>query len=379
MAAGLDPGLSKDRISSSQFYSSSEAAALGVQPVYLNTNKWALDLFNRHFTQTQLMVNVTKWDVAWQEERYLYAVTQGIGIGNNGLTARSDSDFREFARTTQLTYGVPAGYFEFGPDARVDSGPDNIRGTADDFSIKLLEVYRRGMGIDGTDPLYDPWGRISYMPAGKQQADLETEQEWMDALAWVFGAELTVAGQGTPDTTPPTIPTSLIATSVTSSSISLSWTPSTDNVAVAGYTISRNGIPIATVTTTTYTNTALAQATSYSYNLAAFDAEGNASAPSATLTVKTSDLTAPSVPTGLTTTSITSTQVSLSWTASTDNVVVTGYKIYRDGVQIATTSSRTYSDKRLARGTTYKFTVAAYDAAGNTSAQSVPVKAKTLP
>lgn len=381
MAAGLDPGLTLDRINRGLFYSSSEAAELGVQPVYLNTNKWALDLFDRYFSKTQLMVNVTKWDVDWQNERYLYAVTRGIGIGNNGLTARSDSEFRELALATQLTYGVPVGYFEFGPDTRLDFGPDMIQGTADDFSIKLLEVYRRGMGIDGTDPTYAPWGRISYMPAGKQEATLESAQEWSAALAWALGAELTLGGTSTSDTTPPTTPTGLNRTSVTSSTISLSWIASTDNVAVAGYTLSRNGVAVANTATTSYTDSNLAPATNYTYTVAAYDTTGNSSSPSvayATSTTTGGDTLAPVPPTALAATGVSSSRIDLSWAASTDNVAVTGYKIYRDGAQIATTTARTYSAKGLSRGTTYKFSVAAYDAAGNTSAQSSTIRAKTL-
>jgi chitodextrinase len=82
------------------------------------------------------------------------------------------------------------------------------------------------------------------------------------------------------------------------------------------------------------------------------------------------DTTAPSVPAGLTATVISSTQINLSWTASTDNVAVTGYKVYRGGSQIATTTLTSYSNTGLSAGTAYSYTVAAYDAAGNTSAQT---------
>jgi len=86
-------------------------------------------------------------------------------------------------------------------------------------------------------------------------------------------------------------------------------------------------------------------------------------------TTPPADTTAPSVPAGLTATASTG-QVNLAWTASTDNVGVTGYKVFRAGVQVATVTGTSYSDTSVAAGTTYAYGVAAYDAAGNTSAQA---------
>ena len=63
----------------------------------------------------------------------------------------------------------------------------------------------------------------------------------------------------------------------------------------------------------------------------------------------------------------------LTWAASTDNVSVTGYRVYRNGVPVGTTASTGYTDSSVARRTTYRYTVAAYDAAGNVSPQSASV------
>src|SRR5437016_5865615 len=90
------------------------------------------------------------------------------------------------------------------------------------------------------------------------------------------------------------------------------------------------------------------------------------------------DTTAPTVPTNLSATAISSSQINLAWTASTDNVAVTGYKVFRAGVQIATvTAGATYQNTGLTAGTPYSYTVSAYDAAGNNSAQSSAVSATT--
>jgi hypothetical protein len=91
------------------------------------------------------------------------------------------------------------------------------------------------------------------------------------------------------------------------------------------------------------------------------------------------DTQAPTAPKGLKATAISSTQINLSWTASTDNVGVTGYKIYQNNIQIGTTASTSYQSTGLNANTSYSYRVAAYDAAGNTSAKSLGVTKKTQP
>jgi pectate lyase len=89
------------------------------------------------------------------------------------------------------------------------------------------------------------------------------------------------------------------------------------------------------------------------------------------------DTQAPTVPTGLNAVAVSSSQINLSWTASTDNVGGTGYKIYRGGSLVNTVSTTSYSDSGLIAGTSYSYTVAAYDAAGNNSGNSTAVSATT--
>ncbi|HVN26215.1 MAG TPA: fibronectin type III domain-containing protein [Candidatus Paceibacterota bacterium] len=184
------------------------------------------------------------------------------------------------------------------------------------------------------------------------------------------------------DTTPPSTPTGLSATAVSSSQINLSWTASNDNVGVAGYKIYRNGSQIATSSGTTYNNTGLTAGTTYTYTVAAYDAANNTSAQSTSANATTQssgDTTPPSTPTNFTATVYSPTQINLAWTASTDNVGVSGYKIYRNGTQIATSTQTSYSNTGLSVNTTYTYTVAAYDAAGNVSAQATPVTKTTPP
>ncbi|MFC3800356.1 fibronectin type III domain-containing protein [Cohnella sp. GCM10012308] len=190
------------------------------------------------------------------------------------------------------------------------------------------------------------------------------------------------SGGGGADTTAPSAPAGLNSPSKTSTSVSLSWTASTDNVGVTGYDIYR-GTTLAGSTTgaTTFTATGLTAGTAYSFTVKAKDAAGNVSAASGALSVTTdalADTTAPSAPAGLNSPSKTSTSVSLSWTASTDNVGVTGYDIYR-GATLAgsTTGATTFTATGLTASTAYSFTVKAKDAAGNVSAASGVVNVTT--
>ncbi|MDJ0710593.1 MAG: hypothetical protein QNJ14_09395, partial [Woeseiaceae bacterium] len=90
-----------------------------------------------------------------------------------------------------------------------------------------------------------------------------------------------------------------------------------------------------------------------------------------------SDTQAPTVPTGVVATATSSTQIDLTWTASTDDVGVVAYDVRRDGVVVGSPSGTSFSDTGLTPNTTYSYTVSARDAAGNTSAESTAAMATT--
>jgi len=213
------------------------------------------------------------------------------------------------------------------------------------------------------------------------------------AMTWLKGY---VSGSGGGDTQAPSVPANLTAPSTTSTSISLAWTASTDNVGVTGYQILRapgasggTFAQIATSTTNSYVNTGLTASTTFRYQVRAVDAAGNASAVSNTVTAATQpggggDVTPPTAPTNLTAPSTTTTSVSLAWTASTDNVGVTGYQILRAPgasggtfTQIATSTTNSYVNNGLTANTTYRYQVRATDAVGLVSAVSNTVTAMT--
>jgi len=102
-------------------------------------------------------------------------------------------------------------------------------------------------------------------------------------------------------------------------------------------------------------------------------------APTTTTTAPTTDTTAPTTPSGLAASAVTSTSLTLSWNASTDNVGVTGYQVYRGGTQVASPSGTSASITGLSAAVPYSFTVSAVDAAGNVSALSAALSVTTPP
>lgn len=195
-------------------------------------------------------------------------------------------------------------------------------------------------------------------------------------------------GGGSSDTQAPTAPSNLRAANVGATSVSLSWGASSDNVGVTGYRIYSGSNVIATVSGSalSYDVTGLTSSTTYTFKVTALDAAGNESAASNTVTVTTGsvpvDNSPPTAPTGLHVMGTPgSNSVHLMWGASTDNVGVAGYRIYQGGTLVATVNGTTLEKivTGLAPDTTYTFTVRAYDAAGNESANSNAVSVKTAP
>ncbi|MGB5052698.1 MAG: LamG-like jellyroll fold domain-containing protein, partial [Caldilineaceae bacterium] len=186
-----------------------------------------------------------------------------------------------------------------------------------------------------------------------------------------------------PDTEPPTSPTSLVATSPSQSSISVSWNPATDNVSVAGYIVERcqgtgcsNFTQVGTPTASPFVDTGLTANTFYNYHVRATDAAGNLSGWSNVVgaTTLAPDTQAPTVPTNLTATAASSSTINLTWTASTDNVSVTGYQVERCSgascstfTQVGTPSSNSFSDTGLSATTLYRYRVRATDGGNNLS------------
>jgi bacillolysin len=185
---------------------------------------------------------------------------------------------------------------------------------------------------------------------------------------------------GPADTVAPTAPTTLAASGTTTTTTTLTWTASTDNVAVTGYNVYQGTTLLGTATTTSYNVTGLTGATTYSFSVKAKDASGNLSASSNVVSVTTltpvPDTTAPTAAT-LLATGTTSTSTNLSWTGATDNVGVTGYDVYQGSTLKASVTTTSYAVTGLTASTSYSFYVVAKDAAGNLSPASNTVSVTT--
>jgi fibronectin type 3 domain-containing protein len=236
-----------------------------------------------------------------------------------------------------------------------------------------VEVWLNGVKIDalsGTASLgTTPIGRVQLGDdATGRSYDLRFDEAVTDT-------------QAIPDRTPPTAPTGLSAAAPSAGAVDLTWEAASDDLGVTGYDIYRDGSMLATVgTATTYTDTTVSAATSYEYRVKARDAAGNTSPASepATVTTAETDALPPSVPT-LTATAVSFDRIDLSWTAATDDVGVTEYRIYRDGAPLETVGggTRTYRDTGVASSTTHAYAVEAVDAAGNVSEASAIASATT--
>ena len=136
--------------------------------------------------------------------------------------------------------------------------------------------------------------------------------------------------------------------------------------------------PIGTATATTYSDLTAVAETTYTYRVVAVDAATNRSGDGVSNAVTTPanpppDTTNPSIPANVQATAASPTRVNLTWTASTDNVAVDHYEIFRDAgsTAIGTATSTSYSDLTAVASTTYTYRVVAVDAATNRSGDGV--------
>ncbi len=210
--------------------------------------------------------------------------------------------------------------------------------------------------------------RFNRLTGGTWQADIAIDN-------------IMLVATGGPDTEPPTAPTNLTASNTTTTTTDLSWTGSTDNVGVTGYDVYEGVSVIGSTSGTSFNVTGLTPSTNYSFTVVAKDAAGNESPPSNVVAVTTDappDTEAPTVPSNLTANNTTTTSTDLSWTASTDNVGVTGYDVYEGVMVIGSTATTSFNVTGLTPSTNYSFSVVAKDAAGNESAASAPLVVTTL-
>lgn len=115
----------------------------------------------------------------------------------------------------------------------------------------------------------------------------------MPVQAQVDSSSFSIKLFGFDDDIAPTTPNLLSVTPVSSSQLDVDWSVSTDNRTLSGYVLTRDGVPIATTTLTSFSDTGLTASTTYLYSVQAFDAAGNYSSSSNSLSGTTPDIPPP--------------------------------------------------------------------------------------
>ena len=310
------------------------------------------------------------------EEEYDFIAPQlynqagdGISVGTEWIAQNNDSKKFEFLYGISKAFNEGSGGFIQIPANRLALGiPANVDAAANGFvkePSKVYDVFEQ-MEKDQT-PLKGLMTWSINWDEGRNSAGVMYNESFANAYKDLFQEK-------TPDTEKPSQPTNLAGTA-THSTVALSWTRSTDDRGVAGYYIYRDGKQVGRSTTNVFTDTELEATTEYSYTVKAFDAAGNVSEASKALVIETlevppADVLAPSTPLDVAASTITDKSVLLTWTASSDNVGVAGYVIYRDGKEVGETVTNAFTDTGLTASTEYSYTVKAFDAAGNVSEAS---------
>ncbi|OHA81876.1 MAG: hypothetical protein A2675_01895 [Candidatus Yonathbacteria bacterium RIFCSPHIGHO2_01_FULL_51_10] len=284
---------------------------------------------------------------------------------------------------------IPTASFSINPYTLTAAQTVNISITvSDNIGVSKVEFYDGTTlkATNTTSPYSFTWGVTS--------ADNGTHSLMMkayDAAGNVASSVATsvIVNIVTADTTAPTVSLSASATSITTAQTVTFTATASDNVGVSSVTFTYGAYSsVSTDNTSPYSlslNLSSSHNGIYTVTAKAYDTTGN-SATSNTVSVSVNipiDTTAPTKPTNLKATNITSTDTTLSWTASTDNVGVTGYvvKVYLSGLlgpAYNVTSGTTFTVSGLTPSTSYTYTVYAKDASYNASAESTAVTVKTL-
>jgi glucose/arabinose dehydrogenase len=246
------------------------------------------------------------------------------------------------------------------------------------------DIYSTTNGDGGTD-------NLNITGTGRYVRMYGTHRCRTDASKGYSLQEFQVYGStgGTVDNQPPTVPGNPRASDLTCNSVTFSWDASTDNVGVAFYDVYHDGQLIKSVSGSTLsTSLTPVQNVTWGLYVNARDAAGNVSQASDTVPITPPlcgppDTEKPTAPGNLSGTA-SGTSVNLKWTASTDNVQVLAYDVYRNNALAGTVAGTignppgtTFSDSGLAPNTTYSYYVVARDPSGNVSAHSNTVSVKT--
>ena len=357
----------------------------------------------------------TRASIAYAGKRFKAASSQArvyFDIGHSNWLSPSEAASRLVAADiTNSADGISTNVSNYrSTSAEVSFAKQVIAATGISRLQAVIDTSRNGNGPLGSE-WCDPSGRVIGTPSTNSTGDAK-----IDAFIWVkppgeadgciasagqFVAQRAydmaiAAGPVTPptDTLPPSVP-GTPSVIVTASSVTLSWAASSDDVGVVGYDIFRAAgssggtfTSIGTSQGTAFTNSGLTSNAAFRYQVRARDAAGNTSGFTppvvATTSGSTTDTQSPTVPGTPLASGITASSVTLSWPASTDNVAVTGYDIFRAPgasggtfASVGTSATALFTNTGLSANTVYRYQVRARDTAGNASGFSGTVTVTT--
>jgi chitodextrinase len=314
------------------------------------------------------------------------AQAAAVGAGARNLPAAAPAD--------TVPPSVPTGLTAV-PNCNANTETLSWTASTDNVGVTGYDIFRAVNG--GAYSSIATVTTTSYVIAGFGLWSFEVRARDAAGNVSAFSSPVNVVPPPCPTPPPgPSTPTGLTVTFTTCTTANLTWNASTDtHAAVTGYEIfeSVNGGPyslLGTSTTTSFALTGITGQATLSVEVRARDANGGASQFTAPVSVVqptcvvVTDTTPPTVPGTPTASGTTASQTTLSWAASTDDVAVSGYDVFRapgaSGGQFAsvgTTASTSFTDTGLSPSTTYRYEVRARDAAGNVSGFSAPVTVTT--
>ena len=180
--------------------------------------------------------------------------------------------------------------------------------------------------------------------------------------------------------TAPTVPGDFEVNAKSSSKISLTWTLSYNQGGIDTYEVWRGGQRYDSTITTGYMDTGLMNSTTHCYAVRAVEGSEDLSDFTDTLCAKTfpyDDTGPPTTPDGFKAEALSDTEIKLTWNASTDDLKVEGYNIFRDNALVNSISSTKWTDTGLVNSTRYCYYVKAYDQLNQKSTASTTDCART--
>ena len=326
---------------------------------------------------------VLTYDVSGLSPETLYAFNVEAGDAYNNWSVDGPTTFATTSADTTAPQW-PAGSTLTASDIMATSLTLTWTPAVDDVGVTNYRLYKDGLVLATVAGSVLTYHVTGLLPETAYTFKVEAGDAYNN---WSVDGPTDVSTTA-PDTTDPSWPpgSSLTASDVEATSLTLTWTEAQDDVAVTGYVIYQDGIEIAQVDAATfsYSVIGLSPETAYGFNVQATDAYSNLSADGpSTSTTSAADTTPPQWPAGssLTASDITATSLALSWTAATDDVGVSGYRIYQDGLQITAVGAGvlTYDVTGLSPETAYTFKVEAGDAYDNWSADGPSTAPTTAP